>query len=178
MGFCVATTRKGCGSGWDTPSTLTCASCMASSRAAWVLGGVRLISSARRTLVNTGPGRKARSWPPAGVSGVGWVEAQRDRARQVGREHVGGELHPAEVEPEGRRPGPGHERLGHPGHAFEQHVPADDGRGQEQVDDVVLAHDDPATSAATRSRSERRVPLPGRRRPATGSCCWSCVLLL
>jgi hypothetical protein len=37
------------------------ASCIASSRAAWVFGGVRLISSASRTLVKTGPGRKARS---------------------------------------------------------------------------------------------------------------------
>src|SRR5262245_25036702 len=37
---------------------------MASSSAAWVLGGVRLISSARMTLANSGPSRKRNSRPP------------------------------------------------------------------------------------------------------------------
>jgi hypothetical protein len=36
---------------------LTCRSCIASSIAAWVLGGVRLISSASSMLANSGPGR-------------------------------------------------------------------------------------------------------------------------
>ena len=35
------------GSGWVTPSTVTCASSIASSNAAWVFGVARLISSAR-----------------------------------------------------------------------------------------------------------------------------------
>src|SRR5262249_5284240 len=61
IGFCVATTTNGSGSGRATPSTLTWRSCIASSSAACVLGGVRLISSASRRLVNTGPGRNASS---------------------------------------------------------------------------------------------------------------------
>jgi hypothetical protein len=44
-----------------TPSTVTCRSSIASSSAAWVFGGVRLISSASRMLVNTGPGRNSNS---------------------------------------------------------------------------------------------------------------------
>ena len=38
------------------PSAVTCRSCIASSSAAWVFGGARLISSARRRLVKIGPG--------------------------------------------------------------------------------------------------------------------------
>ena len=44
--------------------TVTCRSCIASSRAACVLGGVRLISSARITLANSGPSRKRNSRLP------------------------------------------------------------------------------------------------------------------
>jgi len=82
IGFWVATTRNGSGSRWASPSTDTWPSCMASSKADCVLGGVRLTSSASRTLVNTGPGRKASS-PPRNVtvpvmsdgsmSGVNWI---------------------------------------------------------------------------------------------------------
>ena len=61
MGLSVASTTNGLGSGRVTPSTLTWPSAMASSSAAWVLGGVRLISSASSRPVNTGPGRKAGS---------------------------------------------------------------------------------------------------------------------
>ena len=57
MGFWVAATRNGSGSGRGVPSTETCRSSIASSRAAWVLGGVRLISSASSRLVKTGPSR-------------------------------------------------------------------------------------------------------------------------
>lgn len=60
-GFWVATTMKGSGSARAAPSTLTCRSSMASSRAAWVFGGVRLISSASSRLVNTGPSRNSNS---------------------------------------------------------------------------------------------------------------------
>ncbi|OUD80733.1 hypothetical protein BC477_19790 [Clavibacter michiganensis subsp. michiganensis] len=56
-GFWVAATRKGSGSAWLSPSTVTCRSSIASSSADCVLGGVRLISSASRMLVNTGPRR-------------------------------------------------------------------------------------------------------------------------
>jgi len=70
------------------PATVTCRSCIASNSAAWVFGGVRLISSARITLLNSGPSRKRKSRPPvvrfssitsvpvmsAGIrSGVNWM---------------------------------------------------------------------------------------------------------
>lgn len=61
MGFWVAMTRNGSGSGKLAPSTVTCRSSIASSRADWVFGGVRLISSASSRFVNTGPSRKTRS---------------------------------------------------------------------------------------------------------------------
>src|SRR6478735_9117017 len=61
MGFWVAATMNGSGSGRGRPSTLTCRSSIASSSAAWVFGGVRLISSASSRLVNTGPSRNANS---------------------------------------------------------------------------------------------------------------------
>ena len=61
IGLAVARTWKGTGSRCVCPSTVTCPSCIASSRAAWVLGGVRLISSASRSPVKIGPGRKSNS---------------------------------------------------------------------------------------------------------------------
>jgi hypothetical protein len=68
------------------PSTVTWRSCIASSSAAWVLGGVRLISSASSRLVNTGPGRNSKlplRWSKIdepvtseGIrSGVNWIRA-------------------------------------------------------------------------------------------------------
>ena len=44
-----------------SPSTVTWRSCIASSSAACVFGGARLISSARRRLAKTGPGRNSKS---------------------------------------------------------------------------------------------------------------------
>ena len=55
-GFCVATTRNGCGTGCGTPSTVTRRSSMTSSSADCVFGEARLISSAMTMLANTGPG--------------------------------------------------------------------------------------------------------------------------
>ena len=69
MGFCVAMTMNGSGSGRACPSMVTCRSSIASSSAACVFGGVRLISSASSRLVNTGPSRNRNSpadpaaWP-------------------------------------------------------------------------------------------------------------------
>ena len=60
-GFWVAMTMKGCGNGRVTPSTVTCRSSMASSKADWVLGVARLISSASTTCATTGPGRHSKS---------------------------------------------------------------------------------------------------------------------
>src|SRR5436309_1252683 len=61
---------------------------MASSSADWVLGGVRLISSASTRLANTGPGRNTRSVPLGVALGIRQshrVSASRElRAVEVG----------------------------------------------------------------------------------------------
>ncbi len=84
MGFWVAITKNGLGRGWVMPPKVTCLSCMASSRALCTLAGARLISSARRNWVNTGPLR-ASNVPFSGRkimvpvrsagrrSGVNWI---------------------------------------------------------------------------------------------------------
>ncbi len=61
IGFSVAITRNGCGSGRVTPSTVTCRSAIASSSADCVFGIARLISSTSRTFAKTGPGRNSKS---------------------------------------------------------------------------------------------------------------------
>ncbi len=57
----VAMTRKGRSSRCVSPSIVTWRSCIASSSAACVFGGARLISSARRRFVKIGPGRNSKS---------------------------------------------------------------------------------------------------------------------
>ncbi len=54
-GFCVAMTKNGASRTRVFPSTVTCPSAMHSSRLDCVLGVARLISSASRTFVKTGP---------------------------------------------------------------------------------------------------------------------------
>ena len=83
------------------PSIVTCRSCIASSSAACVFGGARLISSARRRFVKIGPGRNSKSasrWfqieepvTSDGIrSGVNWIRLKpmlvtcaNDRAASV-----------------------------------------------------------------------------------------------
>jgi len=83
-GFWVAITVKLSDNGWLVPSMVTCFSCIASNMADWVLAGARLISSASRISVKTGPGRKlkvavlgSKTLTPvtsAGIrSGVSWI---------------------------------------------------------------------------------------------------------
>ena len=55
IGFCVASTKNGEGRGYVWPATVTERSCIASSNADCVLGGVRLISSASTMFANNGP---------------------------------------------------------------------------------------------------------------------------
>ena len=55
IGFCVASTRKGFGSAYVSSPIVTWRSCIASRRADCTFAGARLISSARRRFVNTGP---------------------------------------------------------------------------------------------------------------------------
>src|SRR5262245_40512471 len=64
IGFCVAMTKNGSGRLYVSWPALTWRSCIACSRAAWVLGGVRLISSASRMLVKIGPLTKRNSRRP------------------------------------------------------------------------------------------------------------------
>ena len=59
MGFWVAMTMKGGPSGCVWPSTVTWRSSIASSRADWVRGVARLISSASTMLAKIGPRLKS-----------------------------------------------------------------------------------------------------------------------
>ena len=69
MGFWVAMTMKGAGSGRVTPSTVTWRSSMASRSADWVFGVARLISSVSTICAMTGPGRNSNSW-------VAWLKIE------------------------------------------------------------------------------------------------------
>jgi hypothetical protein len=91
IGFCVASTRKGRSSRRVCPSEVTCRSCIASSSAACVFGGARLISSASSRLAKIGPGRKSNDavrWSKIeepvtseGIrSGVNWIREKRSSA--------------------------------------------------------------------------------------------------
>jgi hypothetical protein len=99
IGFWVASTKKGSGSSWRLPPAETWRSTIDSSSAAWVLGGVRLISSASTTLAKIGPGakRKVRSEVSGSIwsrsvpvmsegirSGVNWILA-KPRCRVLAR---------------------------------------------------------------------------------------------
>ncbi len=65
MGFWVARTKNGDGSGWVSPITVTRCSCMASKSADCVFGEARLISSASMMLVKRGPGWNLNSRRPS-----------------------------------------------------------------------------------------------------------------
>ena len=109
---------------------------MASNSAAWVFGGVRLISSARITLLNSGPSRKRKSRAPvlrfssitsvpvmsAGMrSGVNWMRLKREVQRPAQRAD--------------------HQRLGQPRHAFQQAMAPAEQRNQQFLDHLGLADD-------------------------------------
>ncbi len=61
IGFCVAMTKNGSSSFRVVPSTVTCRSCMHSRSPDCVRGVARLISSASRIFVKTGPFRNSNS---------------------------------------------------------------------------------------------------------------------
>ena len=61
IGFCVASTRNGFGTGCDSWAIVTCRSCMTSRSALWTLAGARLISSASSRFVKTGPSEVVNS---------------------------------------------------------------------------------------------------------------------
>ena len=60
IGFWVAITMKGCGTGWVLPPIETCFSAISSSIADCTLAGARLISSASTKLTNTGPSEMSK----------------------------------------------------------------------------------------------------------------------
>ncbi len=136
IGFCVASTKNGSESLCRTRPTVTCRSCMASSSAACVLGGVRFISSARITLENSGPSRKRNSRLP-----VERFSSMISVPVMSGRHQVGRELDAAERQVQGPRQRADHQRLGQPGHALQQAMAAAEQRDQQFFDDLVLADD-------------------------------------
>ena len=71
IGFCVANTRNGSSSLYVLPCTVTRCSCIASSSADCVFGGVRLISSASTMFAKIGPGVNTMCRRP--VSGSSWM---------------------------------------------------------------------------------------------------------
>ena len=132
IGFAVASTWKGSGSTNVSPSTVICCSCIASSSADWVFGGVRLISSA-----SSSPGEER----PSAELELPEALVVDERPGQVGRQQVRGELRPREVEAEGLGEGPRRQRLAEPGEVLEQHVALGQDAGQHEPQGVALADD-------------------------------------
>src|SRR5215470_5399755 len=115
IGFCVAMTRNGSGTGCVSWPIVTWRSCMTSSSADWTFAGARLISSASRKLQNTGP--SSVSNPPVS-----------------GRQEVGRELQALETAAEHVGDGLDRERLGQARHALEQHVAAREQRHEDALE--------------------------------------------
>ena len=123
--------------GGSCPRSVTWRSCIASSRADWVRGVARLISSTSRMLVNTGPGDEAQA---AGLEQAG---AGHVRRQQVGRALDAG--HP-QVQRAGD--GAGEQRLAGAGHVLEQHVAVGEQRDRDQADRLLGADDRPRDGVA------------------------------
>ena len=107
---------------------------MTSSSALCTLAGARLISSASSRLVKTGPSETWNS-PVALVVDAG--------ADEVGRHQVGGELDPLELAADRLRERLDRHRLGQPGHALDEQVPAGEQRDEHPLQQHVLADDRP-----------------------------------
>jgi hypothetical protein len=105
---------------------------MASSSAAWVLGGVRLISSASSRLAKIGPRRNSELLLAGGRVGL-----QHLGADDVGGHQVGGELDALELKVQHLRDGADHQRLGHAGQADQQRVAAGDDAHEHLVEHVA-----------------------------------------
>ena len=110
---------------------VTRCSCIASSSADCVLGGVRLISSASTMLAKIGPGANTICRRP----GRG-VFLDDVGAGDVGRHQVGRELDAVELQLQHLRERRDEQRLRQARHADDQAVAADEERQQHQVDDV------------------------------------------
>ena len=136
IGFCVAKTWKGSSSLYVLPCTVTRCSCIASSSADCVFGGVRLISSASTMLAKIGPG--VNTMLPA--TGLGIV-LDDVGAGDVARHQVGRELDARELEVEHLRHRVDEQRLRQAGHADDETVAAGEQRQQHELDDVFLPDD-------------------------------------
>ena len=109
---------------------------MASSNAAWVFGGVRLISSASTTLPKIGPWTKVHlRWPVVRSSSMMSVPVMSEGIRS------GRELDAPERQAERLRNGAHHQRLGGAGQAGDQAMPTDKERGKDLVQHIFLADD-------------------------------------
>ena len=134
IGFCVASTKNGDGSGRVSPNVVTRRSCIASSSADCVFGDARLISSASSRFVKIGPAWKTNCLLPVAL-------LQDVAAGDVRRQQVGRELDAADVERQQPR-----ERLDELGLAqarqtFEQHMSPGEQRRDDLVDHLLLAED-------------------------------------
>ena len=138
IGFCVASTKNGSGSRCVWPAAVTACSCIACSSAACVFGGARLISSASTTFAKIGPFANLKNAAPGRV-----ILLEQLGAGDVARHQVRRELHAREAQVERLRHRLHEQRLREAGHADEQHVAAGEQRGDEIVDDLVLADDAP-----------------------------------
>ncbi len=110
---------------------------MACNSAAWVLGGVRLISSARTMLAKIGPLHE----PEDPLAGRG-VLLDDLGAGDVAGHQVGRELDAAELQVQGPGQGGDGERLGQAGHADRQAVAAGEQADHHFLDHLVLPDDD------------------------------------
>ena len=139
-----------------TPSIVTCRSCIASSSAACVFGGARLISSASRMFVKIGPARNSNAasrWfqidepvtSDGSRSGVNWTRAKS--------------------KPGDLRERPRRQRLREPRDVLEEDVAVGEHPGEDQLEPVALADDRPLDlvedrgALARRPRSAPREPL-------------------
>ena len=119
---------NGLGSRWVVLSTVTWRSSMASSRADWVFGEARLISSPRTTLAKMPPGRKVKDSRLAVVHGD---------AGHVGRQQVGRELDPVPFDVDGAGQRLGQTGLADAGHVLDQQVALGDQADQRQPDGLT-----------------------------------------
>ncbi len=134
IGFWVASTMNGLGSGWMVPAIEVCRSCIASSSADWVFALARLISSSSTKLRVHRPELGLELVSPRVVD-LG--------ADDVARQQVGRALDPRELGADGLRERRRRERLRQARHALEEHVPFGQQRDQQRRTDPLLA-DDPA----------------------------------
>lgn len=111
---------------------------MASSSAAWVLGGVRLISSARTTLAN-----RAFEEFEFAVTGVA-IFVHHVGAGDIAWHEIGGELDAIEIQRQALRQRADEQRLGQTGHTFKDAVTAGEEADQKLFDHFVLTDDHPA----------------------------------